>query len=111
MTTPIADLDIDAHHASGHGGLEAALLDKGLACLVQGNGVLSFPEIGPVIRAFRDAQGWTQESMAQRYGVSIRTARRWEAGATPSFDLPFRQLLAEVLAWQVLSARSARSNS
>ena len=47
---------------------------------------------GAEVKAFRDELGLTQEQFARRYGVSLRTVRRWEQ-SNPSFTDSLRPLL------------------
>jgi len=38
-------------------------------------------ELGPQVRAAREARGWSQEELAQRVGVSAAQVSRIESGA------------------------------
>lgn len=45
-------------------------------------------KIGQYLRACRKEQGWTQEQLAERLGVTNRSVSRWETGANlPELDL------------------------
>ena len=41
-------------------------------------------KIGSFMQALRKEQGWTQEQLAERVGVSRRTVSRWETGVSQS---------------------------
>jgi len=53
-------------------------------------------ELGPQVRAAREARGWSQEELAQRVGVSAAQISRVESGVRGvSFTLA-RRLVAEL---------------
>lgn len=54
-------------------------------------------EIPERLKALRQAKGWTQEELAGRLGVALRTLQRWEAGTHQpgAMGLKFLQDLEE----------------
>jgi transcriptional regulator with XRE-family HTH domain len=52
------------------------------------------PECGQALAAWRQQQGWTQEEMAKRAGVPLRTLQNWEAGRTAPRPGALRKLEA-----------------
>jgi transcriptional regulator with XRE-family HTH domain len=38
------------------------------------------PELGEALAAWRQQQGWTQEEMAKRAVIPLRTLQNWESG-------------------------------
>lgn len=45
---------------------------------------LSLEEVGERIAVARKAKGWTHQELADRVGVDLRTAQRWQRGRNPS---------------------------
>lgn len=43
-------------------------------------------EVGLLVRIYREAMGWTQETVAELSGLTVRTVQRVEAGQSSSFD-------------------------
>jgi len=43
----------------------------------------------PALKQIRKALGYSQEALARKIGVSVRTLNRWERGVyTPTFTIP-----------------------
>jgi transcriptional regulator with XRE-family HTH domain len=43
-------------------------------------------DVGVLVRLYRDAMGWTQETLAELSGLTVRTIQRVEAGQPSSLD-------------------------
>ncbi|MGW4650052.1 helix-turn-helix domain-containing protein [Kitasatospora sp. NPDC004289] len=54
-------------------------------------------KLGGLLRGFRDEAGLTQEQVAERSGVSVRTIRRLESGSSTNHRMGTVQLLADAL--------------
>jgi transcriptional regulator with XRE-family HTH domain len=52
------------------------------------------PECGQALAAWRQRQGWTQEDLAKRAGVPLRTLQNWEAARTTPRPGAMRKLEA-----------------
>ena len=59
---------------------------------------LTLDELAKLVIAFREQRGWTQETLAELAGISMRTVQRVEK-AQPS-DLDTRRALAKAFEWQ-----------
>ena len=68
-------------------------------------------ELGQRMKAHRIARGITQEAVARKAGVGLRTLRRMEAGKSPSLESFLRIALALDVAGALLDAMPPRDES
>lgn len=56
-----------------------------------------FPQVDAFrIRDYRISKKMTQEEFANRYGINVRTLKRWEGDkSTPRFSDAFRKILSD----------------
>ncbi len=63
---------------------------------------LTNEELGQVIVTWREGRGWTQETLAELAGITVRTIQRVEGGEPSSVDT--RRALARALDWEDIDA-------
>ena len=89
-------------HGTNHLPIRELMSDDAEACAI-------FTQVNAFrIREYRLAKNMTQEEFANRYGLNVRTLKRWEGEkSTPRFSEAFRKILSDWASGQTGGNRMA----